>query len=136
MSDKQSTHLDKSKRPERVPLHKQKMLSAEKRPGYVRRWVNDVVDRIQQFEKAGWTPVVGESQNTSDKLAQTESQLGSVVRKIVNKDPNAASHWAVLMEIPEDLYNQDQAEKQKENDRVEESYNRVAGADYGKFEKK
>jgi hypothetical protein len=134
-SDNQKqTHLDKSKRPERTPLHKQKALNAAHRDGYVRRWVNESVDRVEAFTRAGWTPVVGE-ENTSDTRAQTESQLGSVVRKVVNKDPNASCRTAILMEIPKDLYDADQADKQLENDRIEASYDPAKqqqhGADYG-----
>lgn len=132
-------HLDTSKRPERVSLTKQRILKGEERPGYIRRWVNDITGRVESFIRAGWSPVVGKEQNISDNLLQTESQLGSVVKKVVNKDPNAACRYAVFMEIPEELYNEDQAEKQLENDRIEESYDpqkqKQSGADYGSMKR-
>lgn len=131
-----ASHLDKSKRPQRTPLHKQRALSATHRDGYVRRWVNESVDRIESFTRAGWTPVVGD-ENTSDVRAQSESQLGSVVRKVVNKDPHASNRTAILMEIPRDIYDADQADKQVENDRIEASYDpkkqAQPGADYGEM---
>ena len=130
------THLDKAKRPDRTPLHKQRALTATHREGWVRRWVNESVDRIESFKRAGWTPVVGD-ENTSDVRAQSESQLGSVVRKVVNKDPNASYRSAILMEIPKVIYETDQADKQKENDRIEASYDpskyAQSGADYGEM---
>lgn len=119
-------------RPTRTPLHKQSALTAEPRPGYVRRWVNDVVGRIDAYKKAGWIPVVGSSENTS---STAESQLGSVVTKVVNKDHNAPSHNAILMEIPEEWYKEDQQEKQRMVDETEASYNpekyKQGQADYG-----
>lgn len=129
-------HLDTEKRPKRVALHRQSVLSAEQRPGFIRRWVNEEAGRVERFMKAGWKPVGGEEANTSGKLAQTESQLGSIVRKVVNKDRDANCRTAILMEIHEDLYNSDQLEKLKVPDRIEASYNRAAGSDYGSFENK
>jgi len=133
---KQTKHLDNTKRPQRTPLHKQRALAANDRKGFIRRWVNETVDRVESFKRAGWTPVVGD-ENTSDARAQTESQLGSVVRKVVNKDPTANNRTAILMEIPKELYDADQLDKQKEVDRIEASYDPAKfaqnGADYGEM---
>lgn len=128
-------HLNQSKRPVRVPIHKQAALAADAREGYKRYWVNETRGRVEQFLLAGWS-VVTEEANLSDNRAQTESQLGSVVRKVVNKGPKADSQTAVLMEIPLELYNLDQMDQQKENDRVESQYNptnvrNTTGMDYG-----
>lgn len=126
-------------RPKRTPLHKQKAVAAEHREGYVRRYVNESYGRIEAFRAAGWVPVVGAENNTSDKKAQTESQLASVVRKVVNRDPNASNHTAILMEIPVELYEKDQEDKQRENDRIEASYDpkqqKQGGADYGSMKR-
>lgn len=133
MTTKES-HLDTSKRPQRVPMHKQKTLAAKSREGFERRWVNESVDRVEAFIRAGWTPVVGD-ENTSDARAQSESQLGSVVRKVVNKDPLANNRTAILMEIPLDIYLADQKDKQKVVDAKEASIDpaktKQGGADYG-----
>ena len=124
----------KAKRPERVPLHRRKVLAAKERPGYVRRFVNEEAGRVQDFLAAGWTPVSG-SEDESDARVQKGSILGSVVRRVVNKDKDARYNTAVLMEIPEELYNEDQVAKrnaiQQNMDALDPKKRRVAGADYG-----
>ena len=129
---------DKSRvtnRPERVPVHKHSPLKAQSREGFVRRLVQDTPGRIKMFLAAGWTHVVDESQDISDKIAGTASQQGSNVVKVTNKDPRADSHHAYLLEIPEDLYNQDQADKMAQIDKKEAEYDpskrAQGGADYG-----
>ena len=41
----------------RIPLGSRNILTAPKRPGFVRRFVNDKGDRITAFKDAGWNPV-------------------------------------------------------------------------------
>ena len=102
-------------RPEkRVPLHRQNIITADTRPGYVRRIVNDQDDRIERFIKAGWTPVEGEQ--IGDEHAADPSSLGSATVKSVG-----AGMKAVLMEIPESLYKEDQNDKQKKVNELEEA---------------
>jgi len=100
-------------RPERVPLHKQRALTANAKAGYEQRWVNDLPGRIDRFLKAGWTVVNGESEVTHDGLAQVESQMGSGMRRVVNQGIAAPSRHAVLMQIPTEYYEADKAEQQK-----------------------
>lgn len=70
-------------------------LAAEKRPGFVRRWVNDIRGRIEQFTvQNDWEPV--------------KDETGKVTRRAVGKGEEA-----VLLEIPEDYYREDQAEKRR-----------------------
>lgn len=127
-------------RPERVPLHKQKAFTANSRPGYTRRWVNDQMGRIDMFLQAGWTLVVGNTEETHEGLAQVESQLGSKVRRVVNKDPNADSRHAVLMEIPTEWYEKDRQEQQKLIDEKEAAFDahglHKSTGMYGKLERK
>lgn len=125
-------------RPKRVPLHKQRVLEARPRPGFVRRWVNEELGAIEAYMAAGWKPVEGD-EDASDARVQNGSAVGSVVRRVVNRDPNASAKTAVLMEIPEDWYNEAQAEKQAEIDSKEESLDprkrNQDGADYGSMKK-
>ncbi len=129
---------DESKRPQRTPLHKQHAVTATQREGYSRRYVNDVPGRIEAFKAAGWTVVAEEGANTSDKGVGVESQLGSIVKKRVNKDARAEAQYAYLMEIPLEWYQQDQAEKMKAVADKEAQYdpriNKQPGADYGSLE--
>jgi len=68
-------------------------LLAPSRAGFVRRWVNDVVGRIDQFNQNGWDAV---------------QDQGSEVRHVGGqKNPLKA----VLMEIPEEFYQDDQKVK-------------------------
>ena len=105
--------------------------------GFVPRWVNEERGRVDSFLRAGYIFVPGNDDTITDNRAQSASNLGSsVVRKVVNKDPKAPSHTAVLMMIPKELYDVDQAEQQLENDRIEQSYNpenykNATGMDYG-----
>ncbi len=68
-------------------------LSAPQRPGFVRRWVNDVTGRVDRFRDNGWDAV---------------QENGSDVRHVGGqKNPLKA----VLMEIPEEFYREDQKAK-------------------------
>lgn len=104
----------KSERAERIPLHRQNIIKSKDRPGYVRRLVNDTDDRIERFKLAGWTPV--EDEAVGDPHAGDASSIGSVVTKSVGQGMQA-----VLMEIPTDIYRQDQKDKQKRVDALEEA---------------
>ena len=64
------------------------------RKGFKRRWVNDREDRIQMFKDGGYVPVQGNDGQIKTRRA------GSGVT-------------AVLMEIDEELYNEDQQAKYK-----------------------
>ena len=64
----------------------------ETRTGFHRRWVNDTEDRIQMFKDGGYVPVQGKDGQPKVRRA------GKGVK-------------AVLMEIEEELYNEDQQTK-------------------------
>jgi hypothetical protein len=100
--DKVQSEQKIPERPQRVPLHDSNVLTADQRPGYRRRFVNDVGDRIAKFEQAGWVVVRGDAGAFKDRTGKA-SQLGEAVRKPVGGGMNA-----VLMEIPEEYYTEDQ----------------------------
>ena len=93
-------------RPVRIPLGTRDILTAPKKPGYVRRFVNDEGDRIKRFEEAGYK-IVREDIEIGDPVAGKESQVGSVVSPSVGGDKKA-----VLMEIKEEWHETDQKTKQ------------------------
>ncbi len=110
-------------RPKRVPLHAQRVLNVEnKDPNYHYRVVNEDVGRVNKFLTAGWELVTGDVTTSEADRVQDASQMGSVVRRVVNKSKSANSNTAVLMRIPNELYEEDQAAKQRENDKIEASY--------------
>ena len=121
--------------PKRVPIHEQKAMSAQAKPGFQRRIVNEEVGRVEMFKLAGWRVVDGQEENDSDPRAQNGTQLGSEVRYVVNRDPGAKSHTAVLMEIPEEIYHEDFRAQQQEINEREAALNpenkKQGGADYG-----
>ena len=112
------------KRPERVPLSKQKSFTAVQREGYTRRYVNDLPGRIEAFKRAGWTIVEDVDGNikTHDGLAQVEGQYGTQVRRVVNRGSDAPCRHSVLMEIPTEWYEEDKKEQQKLIDEKEATF--------------
>lgn|SRR3990167_3141180 len=120
----------KTERPKRIPVGSRKILVADERPGYHRRWVNDDGERILQFKDAGYAHVTNSDADISDARTQDPSKIGSsVVRKSVGDNK-----WAYLMEIPLEFYNEDQEAKQKYVDEKEETYDptkRISSTMYG-----
>lgn len=109
------------KRPKRVPLSKQKSLSTTQRHGYERRWVNIVEDRIDRFKLAGWSPVVGKSNLNVDAKAH-DSNYDSDSAVIRNVGAGRSDTKAMLMEIPDKFYQEDQLVKQNRVDEIENAY--------------
>jgi hypothetical protein len=110
------TKEEKKSRPKRTPVGTRNILRGKDIPGYYVRWVNDTGDRIEVFKEAGYTPVYDADGDQSDKRAQNPKQLGSVVRKHVG-----GGVYAVLMKIPLEWYQEDQALKQQRVDEAEEA---------------
>jgi len=110
-------------RPERRPLHRRRLLDAKPRAGFVRRWVNEEIGAAEAYEEAGWAVVLEDGADTSDKRVQEASQMGSVIRRVVNKSVQASTKTAILMEIPEEYYKEDKAEIHRDLDEKEMSWN-------------
>lgn len=102
----------RGKRPKRVPIHKQaSVLAVEEAPeGKVGRWVNDTNQgsRVHKFLQAGWEFV------TSDGITSIEREAGGVVSRNVGQGITA-----YFMVIDQDLYDQDQADKEERNKATE-----------------
>jgi hypothetical protein len=101
----------KTSRPKRVPIHEQRdQMSTSQKEGFVRRWVNDIPGRVEKFLRAGYESVkdkdviVGE--DNSNNMA-----LGTGARKNVGRTRQGDGTHAVLMEIPKELYDEDQKAK-------------------------
>lgn len=102
-------------RPQRVPLHRTKLMNADKIPGKVSRWVNDSHGRIEKFRAAGYDFVNPEEVNL-DPTAQDTKGEKSVLSKVVDR---ATGLKAYLMAIDEEFYKEDQLEKQQKIDENE-----------------
>jgi hypothetical protein len=83
----------------RVPLgqHVSK-LSYPPRPGYAMRWVSDLPGRVDRALAAGWSHV-------KDLKSKTP------VKQVTDPSLGMSGRQGFLMEIPEALYNEDQAIK-------------------------
>lgn len=90
-------------------------LYATPRKGYRRRFVNDTPGRVQSLEANGWQMVKHENSGafSTDDGVNTSQVVGS------SKEGGALRTF--LMEIPEEFYQEDQAEKENRNKQKEES---------------
>lgn len=102
----------------RIPLGTRNILTAPKKAGFVRRFVNDKGDRIENFKDAGWAAVSKETQIGDPKVGRARP-MGS------SANPDVGSGMrAVLMEIPEELYNEDREASQAKITKVEKELKR------------
>lgn len=84
--------VGKTDKPKRVAVGLRKRASADARPGFQRRWVNDTEDRLGMFAEGGYTPVLDDAGNPKTRRA----------------GKGLVAH---LMEIDKDIYDGDQQDK-------------------------
>ena len=82
-------------------------------PGMVGRWVDNTPERVEQLLEQGYD-FVRESVQVGDISIDGGSKMGATVTKRVG-----GGKESILMQIPEDWYKADQAEKQKIVDKRE-----------------
>lgn len=100
-----------AKRPRRRLGGSTLALDAEQRKGYRRRWVNDEPGRIAEFQQAGYAHVDDESLRSKFPAeGHISTQVGGTSGPMV----------AYLMEQKEEYYDEDQAAKQAEIDKIDE----------------
>lgn len=102
---------------ERVPMHVRQPIQAAPREGYRRRVVKNDPMRIERLRMAGYT-IVEDGTAIGDRIEGQASAPGSASAKIVNP---SSGGWGVLMEIPEEMYQEDLKAKHDKIDRDEES---------------
>lgn len=117
----------------RIPLRQRNVLTVEekfKREDFEYRWVNDTPGRLQMFKEAGWEPVRDDEQviEIGDDSVGRESRKGSIVKKTVNEKMET-----VLMKIPKDIYDEEQAVKQRELDKSEQAMKRKEQSKEGRY---
>ena len=105
---------DTQVRKERVPIHKQNIVTGEGlvKPGFQGYWQNDKLGALDSMLLAGWEFVIADASKSHDGLSSVESPWGNAVRRRVNTDPNAEAQYAYLMQIPQEIYDEDQADQQ------------------------
>lgn len=86
----------------RTPFTRRSVLDVPEIPGYHQEWVETTLGNVDDHLARGYEFVTGEVESPGQ-----ESQLGSTVERIVNKDPNATCKTNVLMKIKEEWYQED-----------------------------
>jgi hypothetical protein len=109
-------------RADRTPLgtHRSKLTVQDRDPAYQYRYINDSPGRVEQARAGGYEFV--DDQKTGD-TGETNTGLGSrtAVRAGTNADGSGMN--AYLMRIPREFYEEDQAEKEKVNQKVDDAIN-------------
>lgn len=103
----------KASRKERIPLGSPRQkLSAPTVAGKVRRWVNDSGGRLPMAEQGGYDFVQDNGEKIGDtNIGSGNQDMGSRISRIVGTKEDGSPLRAYLMEIDEDLYREDQADK-------------------------
>jgi hypothetical protein len=109
-----------TKRPERVPMHKQRSRMTipeleERFPDYVFRYVNETDSfghRIPRLERAGWQVATEVVKVGDEQVKNTNASLGDGARLQVGLDSQGRPRYAVLMCQLREYYDEDQAAKQ------------------------
>lgn len=119
-----------SGRPKRTPIGaRNKLTVAGKDPDYEYRIVNDAGDRIGQFMEAGWELVDASAVKVGDRRVDVASSEGSKAQISVGGGTKA-----FVMRIKKEWYQEDQAAKQEQVDRIEQSMHQEARKDtYGEL---
>jgi len=130
MVDEKRDKMDRvdKKRKERVPLGiLRTKLRTDQREGFVRRWINDKPGRLDDAVKAGYEFVSDPNAELKigdgNDIAQVAG-IGTVVSRTVGQHEDGRQMRAYLMEIENDLYQEDQSEKQGMLDEKEASIRR------------
>lgn len=106
-------------RSERVPLGvPRRQLEVPQREGYRRRWVNDDgKGRLQAALRGGYSYVADPSLRVGEDDGQSRSD--SRVSRIVGRTQDGKPMRAFLMELPRELFEEDQRSKQSALDEVD-----------------
>lgn len=80
-----------------------------KDPNFVYRWVRNDEGRVQWFKERGYEVVTDSQHQVGDKVVDSGSQLGSAITK-----HGGGTVKLVLMRIPKEWYDEDQAAKEDE----------------------
>ena len=113
----------------RTPIGTRNILTVKgKDPNYEYRIVNDVEDRITQFQEAGYEVVQSESVEVGDKRAASGTSIGSAKTLSVGQGTKA-----YVMRIKKEWFEEDQAAKQRQITATESAIKdpTLNGGDYG-----
>lgn len=129
--EKEAISKAPSGRVSRTPVGGRNILTVKgKDPNYVYRIVNDVDDRIAQFQEGGYEVVGDETVKVGDKRVAIPSAEGSAKQLSVGQGTKA-----YLMRIKKDWYIEDQQAKQRfVNEQENATKEKALDGTYGKLE--
>lgn len=102
------------------------------REGYARRVVCDRQGRLDKFERGGWSYVSQDAldeKNPGTLKATTREGVDSRVSQVVGSHKDGQPMKGYLMELPIELYNEDQAAKMEQVDDLESGLRQGADTD-------
>lgn len=128
---KELQKVTRGSRPKRAPIGSKNILAVHnKQADREYRFVNDKDGRVQMFEQNGWVVEKAEDHQIGDRRVNAASPTGSAARVSVGQ-----GDFSVLMSIPTEWYQEDQAEKQQRVDASEQSIKKEALSGHkGSFE--
>jgi hypothetical protein len=123
-------------RVKRQPVSQRSRLAVNgKDPNYVYRFVNDIGDRINMFQEAGYELVSKADHKIGDNRVDIASPDGSHASVSVGISPKGESQRAYLMRQKREWYEEDQRTKQEE---IKQTQRQLKNPDlegsYGKIE--
>jgi len=119
---KRQARLEEKRKRRVSPGIPSKRLDYPARPGFVRRVVVDRPGRLEKFERGGWEYVHEQDLSSGDypnEQVTTREGIDSRVSQVVGQHRSGEPQHGYLMEIEQELYDEDQAEKQAKIDRLE-----------------
>jgi hypothetical protein len=119
------------RRVRRTPIGQRNVLTLSKKdPAFEYRFVNDTGDRIQEFLDNGWEIETNSDISVGDKRLGVPGKEGTPVTASVGQGTKA-----VVLKIPKELYEEDQAAKQAYVQKTEEAIRGEAlDGTYGQLE--
>jgi hypothetical protein len=131
MTTKEAIAKAPSGRVRRTPVGQRQVLSLRnKDPNFEYRFVNDEGDRVQRFIDAGWEMVDAKDVVIGDKRINTTAPEGTKAMASVGQGLKS-----YVLRIKKEWYEEDQAAKQAEVNRIEEATRKEAlNGTYGKLE--
>lgn len=120
----------KRERAQRSPIDgaRDKLTVYNQDPAFKYRWVRNDEGRVQWFKERGYE-VVTQHHGVGEKAVDSGSQLGSAVTKF-----GGGTVTLVLMRIPKEWYDEDQAAKEEAIAATEATMKRPEHGQYGKVE--
>lgn len=114
-------------RKERIPLGvaRAHLTVSDKDPNYSYRWIKGSPERLAAAESGGYEYVSqGQAGKVGEGAEDGNTDVGSRVSRLVGTHADGKPRTDYLMRIPKDIYDADQAEKQRKVDEVDAAIKR------------